>query len=218
MVPVIAGAALAFRNKGEARVGLTWIGDGATKTMAVHEGLNLAGVLRVPAIFVLQNNQVALGTRLDQHQVDGFGAWPDMYGLAGMFADGNHVLNVFAATRIAAERARTGGGPTLLVLETFRMGGHATHDEAEARDTFPAELFEYWGKRDPIGLYEEYLAGAGVGRDRLEAIEAEVITEIDRAAERALSARQHMPAPEEAEWVGTSAGVRQPGLEDRLRR
>jgi TPP-dependent pyruvate/acetoin dehydrogenase alpha subunit len=152
MVPVVTGIALSFRNRDEDRVALTWIGDGATKTGAVHEGLNLAGVLRVPAIFVLQNNQVALGTRVEQHQNGSFAAWPAMYGIPGETVDGNNVLDVYAATRIAAERARAGGGPTLMLAETFRMGGHATHDEAEARATFAAELFESWGRRDPIGL------------------------------------------------------------------
>jgi TPP-dependent pyruvate/acetoin dehydrogenase alpha subunit len=217
MVPVIAGIALAFQRRGEARVALTWIGDGATKTGAVHEGLNLAGVLRVPAVFVLQNNQVALGTRLEQHQIDGFDAWPAMYGMAGMWADGNHVLDVFAAVRLAAERARAGDGSTLLIVDTFRMGGHATHDEAEARATFPASLFEHWGRRDPIGLYEEYLLGKGITRERLEMIEEDESSAVDAAAERALEQRQDgMPAPEAAEFAGVSAGVRQPGLQERL--
>ena len=217
MVPVMAGIALAFRQRGEPRVALTWVGDGSTKTGAFHEGINFAAVQRVPAIFVIQNNQVALGTRLDQHQVGGFDAWPQMYGIAGAFADGNNVLDVYAATRLAADRARAGGGPTLLVVETFRMGGHATHDEAEARATFDAALFEYWGRRDPIGLYEEYLTGEGIARDRLEAIEADVTAEVERAAERALASRESaMPAPESAEYEGVSAGVRQPGLAWRL--
>jgi TPP-dependent pyruvate/acetoin dehydrogenase alpha subunit len=87
----------------------------------------------------------------------------------------------------------------LLVAETFRMGGHATHDEREARDTFPAELFEHWGKRDPIGLYEEYLASRGVSRERIAEAEAEVEREIERASEEALSSRERgMPAPESA--------------------
>jgi TPP-dependent pyruvate/acetoin dehydrogenase alpha subunit len=219
MVPVIAGMALAFQRKGEARVALTWIGDGATKTGAVHEGLNLAGVLRVPAVFVLQNNQVALGTRLEQHQIDGFDAWPAMYGMSGMWADGNHVLDVFAAVRLAAGRARAGDGPTLLTVDTFRMGGHATHDEAEARATFPASLFEHWGRCDPIGLYEEYLLGEGMTRAQLELIEAEEAAAVDAAAERALEGREEgMPVPADAEFSGISAGMRQPGLQRRLER
>jgi TPP-dependent pyruvate/acetoin dehydrogenase alpha subunit len=168
---------------------------------------------------VLQNNQVALGTRLEQHQIDGFDGWPAMYGMAGESADGNHVLEVYAATRLAADRARNGDGPTLLIVDTFRMGGHATHDEAEARETFPAALFAKWGERDPIGLYEEYLTAAGVSRTRLEQIEEQESAAIDAAAERALEGRQdRMPAGGAAELEGISAGVRQPGLRERLER
>lgn len=217
MVPVIVGTALAFRQRSEPRVALTWVGDGATKTTAFHEGINLAGVLDVPAIIIIQNNQVALGTRVDQHQAGDFRAWPAMYGLAGGWTYGNNVLDVYAATRLAAERARSGGGPTLLIAETFRMGGHATHDEAEARATFDASLFARWGRRDPIGLYEEYLVGEGIARGKLEAIEARVVEEIDRAAEEALRSRdERMPDPASAELPGVSAGVRQPGLAHRL--
>lgn len=217
MVPVVAGVALAFKRRREARVALTWVGDGSTKAGAFHEGVNLAAVLSVPAIFIIQNNQVALGTRVDQHHGGDFLSWSKSYGLAGGWADGNNVLDVYAATRLAADRARSGGGPSLLVMETFRMGGHATHDEREARATFPAELFEHWGRRDPIGLYEEYLVGEGIDRSRLEEIEARVVQEVDAAAEAALASRDAlMPAPEDAELTGVSAGVRQPGLAHRL--
>jgi TPP-dependent pyruvate/acetoin dehydrogenase alpha subunit len=217
MVPVVAGIGLAFRQRGEGRVALTWVGDGATKTAAVHEGLNLAGVLRVPAIFVLQNNQVALGTRVAQHQLGDFADWPAMYGLRGAVADGNNVLDVHAAARLAADHARDGGGPTLLVVDTFRMGGHATHDEAEARSTFDAALFEAWGRRDPIGLYEEYLVEEGITRERLAEVEARVAAEVDAAAEAAVAERAgRMPEPSSAEYDGISAGVRQPGLAGRV--
>jgi 2-oxoisovalerate dehydrogenase E1 component len=217
MVPVITGVALSFRQKDEARVALTWVGDGATKTAAVHEGLNLAGVLKVPAIFVLQNNQVALGTRMPQHQLGDFSGWPAMYGLRGAAADGNNVLDVYAAARLAADHARDGGGPTLLLVETFRMGGHATHDEAEARSTFAATLFEEWGRRDPIGMFEEYLVGGGMERRRLEELEEQVTAEVEAAAEAALEGRaDRTPAGELAEYEGISAGVRQPGLAARL--
>lgn len=217
MVPVITGIALAFKRRGERRIALTWIGDGATKTGAVHEGLNLAAVLEVPAIFVVQNNQVALGTRLEQHQRGDFRAWGDAYGIPLATADGNSVLDVFAATRQAADRARNGGGPALLLVETFRMGGHATHDEAEARATFDAELFEHWGRRDPIGLFEEYLVAGGIGRAELTELEERVVVEIDTAAERAAAAKTAgLPRPEKAELPGVSTGVRQPGLAARL--
>ncbi len=199
MVPVITGIALTFKIKREPRVALTWVGDGSTKTAAAHEGTNFAAVQRVPAIFIIQNNQVALGTRLEQHHLPAdFKDWPASYGVWGATFDGNNVLDAFAATRIAAERCRSGNGPALLIAETFRMGGHATHDEREARETFPAELFRTWGKRDPIGLYEEYLKEEGVKAKQLGEIEAEVTAQVAKAAEEAIASREKMPKGETA--------------------
>lgn len=194
MVPVTAGIALTFSLRREARVALTWVGDGSTKSAAAHEGTNFAAVQRVPAIFILQNNQVALGTRLDQHHLPkDFSEWAGSYGIWGSSFDGNNVLDAYAATRLAAERCRRGEGPVMLVAETFRMGGHATHDEREARATLPAALFETWGRRDPIGLYEEYLKGTGQTLADLQAVEASVTAEVDRAAEEALRSRDDAP-------------------------
>jgi len=195
MVPVTSGIALTFRMRQEPRVALTWVGDGAANTAAAHEGTNFAAVRRLPAIFILQNNQVALGTRLEQHHLPGqFHEWAASYGIHGAAFDGNNVLDAYAATRLAAERCRRGEGPALLVAETFRMGGHATHDEREARETLPDELFKSWGKRDPVGLYEEYLKQRGVAAKRLEEIEADVTAEVEQAAEQALRSREQMPA------------------------
>jgi TPP-dependent pyruvate/acetoin dehydrogenase alpha subunit len=199
MVPVTAGIALTFKLRQEPRVALTWVGDGSANTAAAHEGTNFAAVQKVPAIFIIQNNQVALGTRLDQHHLPGnFADWAASYGIAHAAFDGNNVLDAYAATKLAAERCRRGEGPALLVAETFRMGGHATHDEREARDTFPAALFEHWGKRDPIGTYEEYLKGEGIAVQRLEEVEAEVTAEVERASEQALQSRDRMPPGESA--------------------
>ena len=199
MVPVITGVALTFKLRGERRVALTWVGDGSTKTAAAHEGTNLAAVQRVPAIFIIQNNQVALGTRLDQHHLPGsFTDWPASYGIWGAEFDGNNVLDAYAATRLAADRCRAGNGPAMLVAQTFRMGGHATHDEREARDTIPGELFQLWGKRDPIGLYEEYLKEDGVVAERLAEVEAAVTAQVEQAADAALQSRERMPPGESA--------------------
>jgi TPP-dependent pyruvate/acetoin dehydrogenase alpha subunit len=198
-VPVIAGIALTFKMKGEPRVALTWVGDGSTKSAAAHEGTNFAAVQRVPAILIVQNNLVALGTRLEQHHLPGtFDDWAASYGVWGLTFDGNNVLDAWAATRLAADRCRAGRGPALLVAETFRMGGHATHDEREARETFPAQLFSDWGKRDPIGLYEEYLKEAGWSASELQNVEAQVMDEIERAEREALASRERMPAGESA--------------------
>src|SRR5205085_3122998 len=106
--PVFAGMGLAIKQRGEKAVVLTWIGDGATKTTAFHEGMNLAAVLHVPAIYVLQNNQIALGTKLEQHQRGPFAAWAKAYGVTALACGGNNVLDTYAATRLAADLARGG--------------------------------------------------------------------------------------------------------------
>ncbi len=217
---VMNGYALAFRRLGSERVALTWIGDGSTKSGEVHEALNFAAVNRLPAVFVLQNNQVALGTRLAQHhKADGFRDWGRAYGVELLEADGNNVLDMYAAARIAVDRCRRGAGPVFIAAETFRMGGHATHDVREARDLLPPEVFDYWGRRDPIGLYEEYLASgpwdlaAGAAevsidpdlgledRNRrvLSILESELVAEVDAAAARALESRDRETADADEE-------------------
>ena len=214
-VAVVAGVALAFRSRGEDRVALTWVGDGATRTAACHEGLVLAAARRVPAVFVIQNNHVALGTRTDEHGAGDLRRWPDMYGIASWSCDGNNVLDVHAATRQAVDLCRAGEGPAAVVAETFRMGGHATHDEREARETFPAELFTYWGKRDPIGLFEAYLTGNDIPAERLREVESEVTGEMEAAAAEALRSRDRVPPPEAALFDGFSEGPVLVGLRQR---
>ncbi|MBI3081405.1 MAG: thiamine pyrophosphate-dependent dehydrogenase E1 component subunit alpha [Gemmatimonadetes bacterium] len=200
MPPVTAGIALSFVLRGERRVALTWIGDGSVKSGPTHEALNFAAVMRLPAVFIVQNNQVALGTRVEQAHLPGtFEQLHQAYGCAGSAFDGNNVLDAYAATRLAADRCRAGEGPVILSAETFRMGGHATHDEQEARVVLPPELFAHWGQRDPIGLYEEFLKLDGFAAAELEAVESEVTAEVDRAADEALLSRQtNMPRPESA--------------------
>jgi TPP-dependent pyruvate/acetoin dehydrogenase alpha subunit len=199
MVPVVTGVALNFRMRGDDRVALTWVGDGSTKAAGFHEGVNFAAVRRLPAVFIIQNNQVALGTPLAGHSAGPFSEWPAMYGVAGELVDGNHVLDTYAATMKAVERARSGGGVTLIVAETFRMGGHATHDEREARELLDPDLFRVWGRRDPIGLFEVWLQEAGIHENRLEAVESDVTRQVETAAEAALVSRQtRMPSPESA--------------------
>jgi pyruvate dehydrogenase E1 component alpha subunit/2-oxoisovalerate dehydrogenase E1 component alpha subunit len=200
MVPVIAGIALANKLRGSNAVALTWVGDGSTKAGVSHEGFNFAAVQRVPAIFIVQNNQVALGTRLGQHHLpESFEDLPSAYGVWGASFDGNNVLDAWAATCLAVERCRCGEGPAMLIGNTFRMGGHATHDEREARETFPAEWFAEWGRRDPIGLYEEHLKAQGIRASRLEEVEAAVEAEVLKAEAEALESREKaVPAPASA--------------------
>ena len=211
IMAVTAGVALSFKLRRSARVALTWIGDGSTKSGVFHESMNFAAVLRLPLIVIIQDNKVALGTRLEQHHRGSFLDWPAAYGVEGSSFDGNNVLDAYAATRLAADACREGRGPVLLIADTFRMGGHATHDEREARATFDATLFSHWGKRDPIGIYETYLIESTMDlesgspakhidrlRERnaevLRSVESRVTKEVEQAANEALeSARTNMP-------------------------
>ncbi len=200
MPAVIIGVALAFRLRREPGVALTWVGDGSVKSGPTHEAFNFAAAQRLPVIFIIQNNQVALGTPVrHHHRPADFSEVRSAYGCAGWSFDGNNVIDAYAATRIAAARCRSGDGPVILDAETFRMGGHATHDEQEARRLFDAATFAFWGKRDPVGLYEEYLVTAGRTREELAQVEAEVTDEVDQAAVDALDSRaHHMPPPASA--------------------
>src|SRR5438309_11270130 len=111
MVPVATGIALTFKIRREPRVALTWVGDGSTKTAAAHEGTNFAAVQKLPVIFIIQNNQVARGTTLQQHHLPAnFDDWAASYGTWGAKLDGNNVLGAYAATRIATARCRQGAG------------------------------------------------------------------------------------------------------------
>lgn len=216
IMAVTAGIALSFKMRREPRVAMTWIGDGSTKSGVFHESMNFAAVMRLPFIVIIQDNKVALGTRLDQHHRGSFLDWPEAYGVEGGIFDGNNVLDAYAAVKLAAEGCRHSRGPYLLIAETFRMGGHATHDEREARATFEARLFEQWGKRDPIGLFETYLTNGNIDLESgkqtppsdalrnsnaevLRRAEQRVIEEVEQAATSALASKNsRMPSPQSA--------------------
>ncbi len=216
---VMTGIALSFRLRKEPRVALTWVGDGATKHGEAHEAFSFAAALELPIVFVIQNNQVALGTRLDQHHVQpDFSEWGGAYGIPSERADGNHVLDMYAAVRVAADRCRSGSGPRMIEAATFRMGGHATHDLREARATFEEELFGFWGRRDPIGMYEEHLMGVDLkaegegglrsrNRALLESIEREVELEIEEAERAALASREAALPRAETVALGVYGGA-----------
>lgn len=217
LVPVCAGIALAMKQRAEPRVALTWVGDGAARTGEFHEGASFAAARRLPLIMILQNNQVALGTPYAVHSRVPLTELARAYGGPCLVAAGNNVLDVYAATSILVRSCRAGEGPGFLVAETGRMGGHATHDEAEGRRILPPEHFATWGLRDPVGMFEAYLeerlagetnenggTAGDVGKE-LEAIEAEVTAEVDAAAEAALASRDHAPPDPQTVSEGVEA-------------
>ncbi len=187
MAPVACGLALAFQMRREPRVAMTWFGDGSTANGQWHEAMNVAGVRRLPVVFVLENNQFAYSTpNRGEFAVDPVERAAG-YGFPGVKVDGNDVEAVFAATAEACDRARAGEGPTLIEAETMRMHGHGAHDDMSY---VPPELFEQWAARDPIERYAEILDGVGLDVAQLR---GEVAEELDRETDWALA--QPMPDP-----------------------
>jgi len=196
MVPVMAGVTLSFKLRGEQRVGLVYIGDGATSTGAFHEGINFAAVQRCPLVVVVENNGYAYSTPTNkQSAVKELKDKALAYGIPGVQADGNDVLATYDATKLAVDRARRGEGVTLVELITYRRKGHAEHDN---QSYVPDGEIEWWEKHnDPIDRYVRALLDEEqVERGALEKIDARVLREIDEAAE--LAERSPAPVAEEA--------------------
>jgi TPP-dependent pyruvate/acetoin dehydrogenase alpha subunit len=195
LIPVMAGVALAGRMLGRDLVALTYIGDGGASTGDFHEGLNFAAVQNLPLVLIAEHNGWAYSTPTSrQMRVDNIATRAAGYGIPGRIVDGNDVLAVYETTREAVERARGGGGPTLIEAKTFRMKGHAEHDDA---GYVPPEQFERWAKKDPIDRFERHLEAEGLATaEELAAITTEVAAGLDEEVEAALAAP--FPPPERA--------------------
>jgi len=195
MVPVMAGVTLSFKMRRENRVGLVYVGDGATSTGAFHEGINFAAVQRCPLVVVVENNGYAYSTPLNKQTaakqlVDkAIG-----YGIAGDQADGNDVIATYEVTKRAVDRARAGGGVTLIELITYRRKGHAEHDNQSYVPT--GEIDRWASENDPIDRYVKRLLGEGFTQAELDAADARVKEEIDRATDEAEASP--MPDPTDA--------------------
>jgi TPP-dependent pyruvate/acetoin dehydrogenase alpha subunit len=191
MLPVAVGCALAFRIREEKRVAVGWFGEGASARGDAHEAMTLAGTRRLPVVFVCDNNQWAYSTPThleyaSEHVADRAQA----YGFEGVVVDGTDVLAVHREAKRAIEKAREGGGPTLIECQTLRMEGHAVHDDAFY---VPKELFEEWAKRDPIERFRTWL------REHAELTddeEAEIAGEIKKILNDAMRRAEESPLPE----------------------
>ncbi|HEY3934244.1 MAG TPA: thiamine pyrophosphate-dependent dehydrogenase E1 component subunit alpha [Gemmatimonadales bacterium] len=188
MVPVMAGVTLTFKIRGEPRVGLVYVGDGATSTGAFHEGINFAAVQRCPLVVVVENNGYAYSTPTSrQTAADRLVDKAAGYGIPGVRADGNDVLEVYRVTRAAVENARAGRGVTLLELMTYRRKGHAEHDSQSYVP--PGEIETWAATNDPVDRYIAQLTGEfGVAPAELAAIDDEIRTTVDSATDEAESA------------------------------
>jgi TPP-dependent pyruvate/acetoin dehydrogenase alpha subunit len=194
MLPVAVGCALAFRIREEKRVAVAWSGEGAMARGDAHEGMNLAGVRRLPVVFICDNNQWAYSTPshlgyATEHVADRAQA----YGFEGIVVDGTDVLAVYREAKRAIEKARAGGGPTLIECLTLRMEGHAVHDDASY---VPKQMFEEWSKNDPIESFRTWLRE---NADMSDDEEAEIASSVKRLLAQALERAEESPMPDPAD-------------------
>ncbi|MGH3052014.1 MAG: thiamine pyrophosphate-dependent dehydrogenase E1 component subunit alpha [Gaiellaceae bacterium] len=191
MLPVAVGCALAFRIREEKRVAVGWFGEGASARGDTHEAMNLAGVRRLPVVFICDNNQWAYSTPTHlEYASENVADRARSYGFDGVVVDGTDVLAVYRESKRAIEKAREGGGPTLIECQTLRMEGHAVHDDAFY---VPKELFEEWAKRDPIERFRAWLKENAELSDEEE---EEIRGEVKKALNEAIRRAEESPMPE----------------------
>ena len=173
MLPVVVGCGLAFRIRGEHRVAVGWFGEGASARGDCHEAMNLAAVRRLPVVFICDNNQWAYSTPTHlEYATEQLADRAHAYGFEGTTIDGTDVLAVYREARRAIEKARAGGGPTLIESLTLRMEGHAVHDDA---GYVPQQMLSAWAERDPIRRYKAWLADtAAFSEEEDDDLQAEV--------------------------------------------
>jgi pyruvate dehydrogenase E1 component alpha subunit len=184
MLPVAVGCALAFRIREEKRVAVAWFGEGASARGDAHEGMNFAGVRRLPVVFVCDNNQWAYSTPTHlEYATEHVADRAEIYGFEGVVVDGTDVLAVYREAKRAIEKAREGGGPTLVECLTLRMEGHAVHDDAFY---VPKDMFEQWARSDPIERFRTWLQEhAAMSADEEDEITGDVKRLLNEAMRRA---------------------------------
>jgi TPP-dependent pyruvate/acetoin dehydrogenase alpha subunit len=194
-IPIAAGAALAAQLEGSDRVAVAFTGDGATDIGAFHESLNLSALWNLPTVCVVENNGYADFISVKDHQkIERISDRAAAYGMPGITVDGNDVGAVYAAASEAVERARSGGGPTLIEAVTYRWRGHFEGDPQPYRTQ---DEVEEWKKRDPLTHAERILRERGALPDgEREAIREQIRADVKEAVDHAEASPN--PAPEEA--------------------
>lgn len=186
-LPTTLGVAMSFKYRDEPRVALTFVGDGGTTSGGFHETLNMAGLWQPPFVLIIENNQYAYSTPLEQQmRTSNFSERAAAYGVRTVEVDGNSVTSMYEATLEAIDRARLGEGPTVIEATTMRMLGHAIHDGAEY---VPRDLLEQWEQRDPLTLHRTHLLTADIASeatlDQLDVAARDRILDAIAAAESA---------------------------------
>jgi pyruvate dehydrogenase E1 component alpha subunit len=192
-IPIAVGVGLSIRAQQQSRVCMVFFGDGATNEGAFHEALNMASIWKLPVVFVCENNKYAMSMDIALSMAVGSVAERAVaYAMPAASVDGNDLAAVAAASSAAIERARSGGGPTLLECRTYRIRGHSKSDRNLYRTK---EEIEAWRNADPIGRLERALVDAGrFDTGALAAIERAAQAEIDAALEFAKASPDPDPA------------------------
>ena len=193
-IPIVMGMGLAFKLRGERRVAVSFFGDGASNEGAFHEGLNMAAIYKVPAVFVCENNQYGASTnRKLVMNIENIADRACAYGMRSDIGDGMNVLDVYQRAKTALEIARNGEGPTLLELKTFRLCGHSRRDP---NNYMPTEEKDFWKNRDPVVLFEKFLIKQRIlDNDRIMQIRKTVEDKIEEAVQ--FGQQSPEPAPED---------------------
>jgi pyruvate dehydrogenase E1 component alpha subunit len=191
MLPVAVGCALAFRIREERRVAVGWFGEGASARGDTHESMTFAGTRKLPIVFVCDNNQWAYSTPTHlEYATEHVADRAQAYGFEGVVIDGTDMLAVYREAKRAIEKARNGGGPTLLECLTLRMEGHAVHDDAFY---VPKVMFERWAENDPIERYRKWLRENAEMTDEEE---EEISTGVKKLLNDALTRAEESPMPD----------------------
>jgi len=205
-IPHAVGAALAARYRRDPIAVVAYFGDGATSKGDFHEGFNMAGVFRLPLVFICQNNQWAISVPLKgQTAAASLAQKAIAYGFEGVQVDGNDPFAVYRATRQALDKARSGAGPTFIECLTYRMADHTTADDASRYR--PAEEVALWRERDPILRLERFLAGCGLWS---EAVGREVRERAAGVIDAAAREMEALPPPALAELFETAVAELSP--------
>ncbi len=193
-IPIAVGAALALKMQNRDEVVLNFFGDGAMNQGAFHEAANLAATWNLPVVFVCENNQYGMSVSIEKaFKIKDLAKRGEAYGIPGVRVDGNKALEVYDTVVEAAKRARNGGGPSLIVAETYRWKGHSKSDAKVYRTK---EEEEEWKEKDPIANFEQILIKQDLlGEDKIKEIKDEVDAEVKEAVEFA----KESPYPDKEE-------------------
>jgi pyruvate dehydrogenase E1 component alpha subunit len=192
-IPIATGAALAQKMRGTDSVVVSFFGDGATNEGAFHEALNLASVWNLPVVFVCENNKYGMSfSTAKSMRVERISERAASYAIPGVSVDGNDVDAVYEAAKAAVDRARSGGGPTLIECVTYRHKGHSKSDKNLYRTK---EEIEFWKTKDPVGVFETKLIEKGLlTKEQVDQITENVRNEIRNAIQEASAAPDSDPA------------------------